>query len=153
MTLSSEHRRAVMGLSALLALFVLLVVSQGGEQDDTQGYELRAIFNDVTGVQRGTIVRLAGIPIGHVTHMTLMPNGKAQLVMRVTDDIEIPSDSAIAVQKDGLFGGTVLVVEVGGAMTMLAPQTRFSYSEDALTLDDLLDAVIQQGEQNRKKKG
>lgn len=141
---AKRQKESLVGAVALSLLLLLLVMSQGGTSHG-DGYELEALFGDVTGVHEGTEVRLAGVAVGDVRSMALLENGRVVLRVAIDDDVAIPRDSAIAVQKDGLFGSTVLVIEVGGDDNFLPAGGKFLYSESALTLDDVLDAVIAQG--------
>lgn len=142
-------RDAWLGFVTLMAILFLLSYSQR-PRASMEGIELRASFEDVTGIRAGSEVRLGGVVVGAVQSLSMNKDGRAQVVMRVRDDIPIPRDSSVAVQKDGLFGATLLVIEAGGELDVLRDGAQFQYSESALTLDELLDAVIAQGEQRLK---
>ena len=80
-------------------------------------FEIEATFGKVTGVQVGTRVRLAGLQAGEVLEITVpsRPSAKFRVRMRIRDDLRplIRSDSAVAIQTDGLVGAAFIQVSTG----------------------------------------
>ncbi|VDS10295.1 putative phospholipid ABC transporter-binding protein MlaD [Paracoccus haematequi] len=140
MTSGADHR------AELLAGAVVLAVAAGflgwgfgkGFARET-GYEVRASFPDVDGVAVGTEVRLAGVPVGRVTGVTLNPDTyMADARLSLPAGIVLPSDSAALIQSDGLLGGAYIQIQPGGSPDNLAPGDEIEDVQGAVSLLQLM---------------
>lgn len=140
MTSGADHR------AELLAGAVVLAVAAGflgwgfgkGFARET-GYEVRASFPDVDGVAVGTEVRLAGVPVGRVTGVTLNPDTyMADARLSLPAGIALPSDSAALIQSDGLLGGAYIQIQPGGSPDNLAPGDEIEDVQGAVSLLQLM---------------
>lgn len=140
MTSGADHR------AELLAGAVVLAVAAGflgwgfgkGFARET-GYEVRASFPDVDGVAVGTEVRLAGVPVGRVTNVTLNPDTyMADARLSLPAGIVLPNDSAALIQSDGLLGGAYIQIQPGGSPDNLAPGDEIEDVQGAVSLLQLM---------------
>lgn len=140
MTSGADHR------AELLAGAVVLAVAAGflswgfgkGFARET-GYEVRASFPDVDGVAVGTEVRLAGVPVGRVTGVTLNPDTyMADARLSLPASIVLPSDSAALIQSDGLLGGAYIQIQPGGSPDNLVPGDEIEDVQGAVSLLQLM---------------
>ena len=106
---------------------------------------LNANFNKVDGLIKGSDVRLSGVKIGVVNKMYLN-NNKPQIQISIRNEINIPSDSSISIQTDGLFGKKYLSIEPGGMDEYLRNDDNLSFTEDSILIQDLLNKIIEIGE-------
>ena len=103
------------------------------------GYELRAAFPNVDGIEVGTDVRVAGVKVGRVSAVTLNPQTYfAEAQLRIPDTIRLPSDSAALIQSDGLLGGSYIELQPGGAPDDLAPGDEIEDVQGAVSLISLM---------------
>ncbi len=82
--LPTEGRGPVIGAAALLAaiaLIVLVVVLTGGS-----GYSVKADFVTASQVVKGNAVKVAGTPVGSVGDISLTPDGKARITLKIDAD-------------------------------------------------------------------
>ena len=87
-----------------------------------ESYEVGARFSSVSGINRGTDVRLAGVKIGSVRSIALdKERYEALVVMSVATGVELPDDTTARVQSDGLLGGAYIGLEPGGGFDIIAP--------------------------------
>jgi phospholipid/cholesterol/gamma-HCH transport system substrate-binding protein len=135
--------------SAALRLAIFALVSGAltwwiaGEitgRDPANSYELVASFDDVAGLYSGDDVRLAGIPIGRVSDIEVV-DGTAVVRFVVGDDIEVPSDSTVAVRWRNLIGQRFLSVEPGSDTTMLGDGDTVSESDDVVDLGRVVNQL------------
>lgn len=116
--MSHSATEVVMGggvLAAALAFGLYAVQSTGLTLGDA-GYDLRASFRSLEGVNVGTDVRLAGVKVGTVTDIALNTETyRADTVVAINDGIEIPDDSAIIIASEGLLGGNYVEISPGGS--------------------------------------
>ncbi len=120
--------------------------------ESTQGYELKARYNQVDGVSIGTNVLLAGVPVGKVTRLEFdAEEFQAILTFTIRDEIRLPQDTAALIASDGMLGGKHIKLDVGGAEAMLAPGAYFDYVQDSVIVEALLEKVILWAEERRAK--
>ena len=113
--------------------------------EDRNVMNLNGNFNKVDGLVQGTEVRLSGVRIGIVNNMLLNKN-KPQIEISIRNKINIPTDSSISIQTDGLFGKKYLSIEPGGMDEYLKTGDDLSFTEDSILIQDLLNKIIEIGE-------
>lgn len=80
------------------------------------GYELKAQFRSVEGLQQGSQVQVAGIKVGRVKEITFDPEtGKALVTMDIRKDYEnsITEGSRVMLKTKGLLGERYIVIAPG----------------------------------------
>jgi phospholipid/cholesterol/gamma-HCH transport system substrate-binding protein len=81
-----------------------------------EGYPLSASFRSIEGVNTGTEVRLAGVPIGSVSKIVLNTETyRADVVLEIESAVQIPDDSAAIIASEGLLGGNFVEISPGGS--------------------------------------
>lgn len=150
-----ELKNFVIGL-CVVCVFSLSVVLfklqrnvwKGAEDSD---YFIYATFNRTDGLVVGDKVRMAGLDVGRVVNSVLDGNYRATLTLQIKSHIQIPEDSSAAIVSSGIMGNKYIEIEPGGAEEFIAPEGEFSYTQDAMILDELIDRVISLGKAKRKK--
>ena len=88
---------------AILGYFVLKIedidISRG---KGTQ--KVKAVFDNVAGLDAKSPVRVAGVRKGKVASIRLLPNGKAEVTLEIDDDVPLHSDASAHVANLGLLG-------------------------------------------------
>ena len=103
------------------------------------GYELRAAFPNVDGIEPGTDVRVAGVKVGRVVAVDLNPQTYfAEARLQIPDAIRLPTDSAALIQSDGLLGGAYIELQPGGAPDDLQPGDEIEDVQGAVSLISLM---------------
>lgn len=80
-------------------------------------YDLAASFEDATGLRAGDPVRLSGVPVGQVSSVRL-ESGHAVVDFAVDSDVDIPTDSRVAVRARNLIGQRELLLTPGSSPSM-----------------------------------
>lgn len=107
--------------------------SSGGQ------FTLQASFRSADGVAVGTDVRLAGVKVGAVTAMDLNPvTYRAETTLAIADGVEIPDDSAISIESEGLLGGNFVNISPGGSEFYFASGDEVEDTQSAVSLITLL---------------
>ena len=156
-TYSKEESRSLkIGIAVALVLvvccaFSYLTKAKVEHTDDGIYYPLKARFGRTDGLMLGDSVRLAGITVGRVIDAHLDEHFNAVLTLDIKDGIQIPTDSSAAIVSSGLMGGKYIEIEPGGDEEYLQPQDEFSYTQDAMVLEELVDRIIGIGKANRSK--
>ena len=122
-----------LGTFALLAVFAQLRF-QGGKT-------YRAEFTNVTGLEKGNFVRIAGVEVGKVDNIWIRDNTIAVVEFSADDSVVLTKGSRAAIRYENLIGGRYLALGEGaGSVEKLNPgQTiPLSRTEPALDLDALI---------------
>ena len=124
---------------AAIGFFAYAASSASGLSGDAGSYELSASFRSAEGIAVGTEVRLAGVRVGTVTGMELNPETfRAETTFSVSDDLELPDDSAVAIASEGLLGGTFVEIIPGGSPFVLGPGEAILDTQSSVSLITLL---------------
>ncbi len=95
-----------------LAFTVALGVKLANSRLFADTYDMRAEFEDATGVMKGDAVKIAGVDVGRVTG-TEIQDGKAILSFNVDKGIELPTDSEVAIRWRNVLGQRFLYLYPG----------------------------------------
>ncbi len=80
-----------------IALIVVLVFALQGWWTTGRGYEINILFPNASGLQPGAPVRLAGVEVGRVLDISLTPDVKAKVTVRLRKDVAIYSNYSIKI--------------------------------------------------------
>jgi len=108
----------LIGFAVIIAAVVFFFFAMANGQEGTTGtdtYDVTARFNNVTGVSRGSDVRLAGVKVGVVKAIEAdFERAEAVLRLSVDSALELPDDTDARILTEGLLGGTFIALEPGG---------------------------------------
>lgn len=117
--------------------------------DNGNYYTLDARFGRTDGLLVGDAVRMAGVNIGKVVDARLDEHFNAIMTLDIKEGILIPDDSSASIVSSGILGSKYIEIEPGGSMDNLQPGGEFSYTQDAMVIEELLDRIISIGKANR----
>jgi phospholipid/cholesterol/gamma-HCH transport system substrate-binding protein len=105
------------GIIAVFALVMagLLIFAVGGSGGFFwQNYPLKVQFSNVAGLKSGTPVRVAGVEVGSVTNVELVPNG-AEVWFNIIDDMKplVTDRSTAKIGSISLLGEGAVDIEAG----------------------------------------
>jgi phospholipid/cholesterol/gamma-HCH transport system substrate-binding protein len=122
-----------------LALFALLAVFAQLRFDGAQIY--RAEFTNVTGLQAGNFVRIAGVEVGKVKDIQLRDDTTAVVELAVDNSVVLTQGTRAEIRWENLIGGRFLALEDGpGSAHRLNPGDVIPLTRTSPALD--LDALI-----------
>ncbi len=146
-------------VGALVLLFAAGFVYLGfatSSVESVAGYHIEAEFDDVSGVQPGTEVRLAGVKVGTVLRKSLAEDGRLAVLRLIVDDrYPLPADSKVRILPDGLLGGSYVSLEPGGALEDMenGAYVTFDRTQGAVNVVDLLARFVVQAAQASPEAG
>jgi phospholipid/cholesterol/gamma-HCH transport system substrate-binding protein len=100
-------------------------------------YRLRARFASVGDLKVGDPVKLAGVTVGEVTHITLA-DFAARVELAVSDGVKLPTDTIASIKTAGLLGDAYVSISPGAAQKDLPPGGQISRTEPAISIMDLI---------------
>jgi phospholipid/cholesterol/gamma-HCH transport system substrate-binding protein len=134
-------------VAVCLAFTVYLAFTIGNIQIDDlnptapDDLELRASFDDVTGLLINDPVKIAGVTVGKVTGIRV-ESGQALVSFRVDDDhAAIPSDTRASVRWRNLIGQRFLYLDPGDASTLIEPGDTITDTDSVADLGALFNSL------------
>jgi phospholipid/cholesterol/gamma-HCH transport system substrate-binding protein len=100
-----------------------------------------ARFSSVTGLQAGTDVEIAGVPVGKVDSISIREY-QAVVGMRIRKGIRLPDDTIASVKTRGLIGDVYISLSPGASDKMIPPGGRIRETESAVDLQGLIGQFI-----------
>jgi phospholipid/cholesterol/gamma-HCH transport system substrate-binding protein len=124
---------AALGVFALFSIFAQLRFEDG----TTYGAE----FSNISGLQAGQFVRIAGVEVGKVTDIAIKPNNDVLVHFTADDSVILTKASRAVIRYDDLIGGRYLALEEGpGSTDKLRPGGTIPLANTSPALN--LDALI-----------
>jgi phospholipid/cholesterol/gamma-HCH transport system substrate-binding protein len=90
-----------------LALGGTIWIARGGL---AKGYTMHARFPWGAGLKQGQPVLLAGVQVGFVEKVELIPDGTLDVTLQVQDQYRIPSGTTASVEPNGIFGDMLIAL-------------------------------------------
>lgn len=106
------------GVFVMVSLVILgYLVIKAGSLNLKPGYTVRFIFSSVSGIDSGTTIRLAGVPVGEVKNIQVVRSPEGQTQVEVTAWISqgalIEDDAEIRINSIGLLGEKYIEITPG----------------------------------------
>lgn len=118
---STKNTRAIIiGIFVFLAvaIFVVCVLTLGGQKKSfVKAVTVKAMFDDVNGLQKGNNVWFSGVKVGNVKTIDFTPDAHVQVLMNVEEQVTrfIRRDAFAKISTDGLIGNKIIVIYGGTA--------------------------------------
>lgn len=122
-----ENKRSVIvGIFVFLGIAILVagVLTLGGQQKKfVKSIQLKAVFDDIGGLQAGNNVWFSGVKIGTVRKINFYGDSQVEIEMNVEKEVVdfIRKDSKATISSDGLIGNKIIVI-YGGTTSAPAVQ-------------------------------
>jgi phospholipid/cholesterol/gamma-HCH transport system substrate-binding protein len=146
---STKNRRAVIvGIVVALGLAILAVgiFTLGGQKKTfSSTFLLKAVFDDVNGLQRGNNILFSGVKVGTIRSVKFDPSAKVVVSMNVDEDVQrfIHRDALVKVSTDGLIGNKIVVIYGGTPAALQVASGDTLRVETVAGTEGLLDTLAQ----------
>ena len=129
----------VLGVAILFLAFSYSSANIGG----TDGYEVKARFSGIGGLNVGDKVVISGVKVGQVSRIKLDEKTYlADVFLDIDDDVELPEDTAAFISSESLLGGLYMQLEPGAAEDMIEDGGVIEYTQAPQNLEQLLGQFI-----------
>ena len=136
MKLSTEAKVGSVSVIALL-LLAYMIVHLGSFNFGEKGYQVQAVFGQVNGLKPGNILRYAGVDVGQVKSVEVLPEG-VRVTFLIQPGVKIPEGSTFRVGSDGLVGEKhINITPPSQSRGFLGPNAVVR-GEDVVGLDELI---------------
>ncbi|MGY4711497.1 MCE family protein [Mycolicibacterium sp. CBM1] len=122
-----------------LGTFALVAIFGQFRFEDQQTY--KAEFVSVSGLQGGNFVRVAGVEVGKVRHITITPRGTAMVEFSADKSVLLTEGTRALVRFEDVYGGRYVALEEGAGDTKRLPPGAtipLQRTEPALDFDALI---------------
>ncbi|MDQ3212379.1 MAG: MlaD family protein [Acidobacteriota bacterium] len=127
----------------LFAVGLFIIGSRRMLFEDT--FHASAEFANLSGLQNGAIVRVAGMDAGEVDEIRVpgSPSGRFSVRMRLREELHtlIRVDSVASIQTDGLVGNKYVQVDAGTDQAAIVPPDGTMKSTEPLDLAEMLNRM------------
>jgi virulence factor Mce-like protein len=99
-------RLIAIGVAAVAALAVLVVLGTGAGDDHKGEYKVRAIFSNAFTVIPGEDVKISGVKVGSISALDVTPDNKAAVVLDITEPgfKDFRKDATCTIRPQSLIG-------------------------------------------------
>ena len=134
----------LMGLVVLLAAgFFLIFAYQHSQYSQVEGYYLKARFERVDGIEKGSPVKLSGVKIGAVVDVTIDEGDYlAMVTLNIKDGVKLPKDTSAEVVSNGLIGDKYIALVPGGDEEFLKDNSEILYTQASVSLEAMIGQLI-----------
>ncbi|WP_296702216.1 MlaD family protein [Algoriphagus sp.] len=151
--MKGENKRNVLvGIFVFIGIAILVagILTLGGQQKKfVKAIHLRAVFDDIGGLQSGNNVWFSGVKIGTVRKINFYGDSQVEIEMNVEEEVVefIRKDSKATISSDGLIGNKIIVIY--GGTTMAPPVVDGDRLESVMPLDtDQMMETLQVNNEN-----
>ncbi|MDR1870342.1 MAG: MCE family protein [Deltaproteobacteria bacterium] len=105
-------------------------------------YEIKAVFDEASGLKQGVGVEVAGINVGRVANISLYEADRALVILAIRNDVRLPADSRAVIRTQGVLGDKFIEIfpgTQGGAV--LASGSSIEETVSAVDLSELLEKL------------
>jgi phospholipid/cholesterol/gamma-HCH transport system substrate-binding protein len=148
-----ENKRSVIvGVFVFIGLAILVVgiLTLGGQQKKfVKAIHLKAVFDDIGGLQTGNNIWFSGVKIGTVRKINFYGDSQVEIEMNVEEAVVdfIRKDSKATISSDGLIGNKIIVIY--GGTTLAPPVVDGDRLESVMPLDtDKMMETLQVNNEN-----
>lgn len=106
-------------------------------------FEVKANFQNVSGLQVGNTVRFSGINVGTVDKITIINDSTVQVKMLVKNDVQkfIKEDSEAAIGSEGIIGDKLIVLSRGGSSQKTIKEGQLIASSEPVETDAIMESL------------
>ncbi len=120
---------------------------------DISGFAIIANFDDASGIETGSDVKISGVKIGSVENYSLNEkNYKATIKMQINDEIKLPIDSSAKIASSGLLGEKYIEISPGSDQEFLKENDEIAFTQSSVNFEELLGKFIFNGEKKNENK-
>lgn len=137
---------AITGMVICLAVILLLgygFLQINDRQNETSSYRLSASFYNGGGIQPGNAIHVAGVQVGIVENVSLLPElAQARVDMLINADYSFPEDSEVHVESAGLFSGQIMIITPGDSERHMVDQEKFVNVVNSQSLEAQIGGAV-----------
>ena len=142
--MKSNTFEAIVGAFVIILSLVFLFYGFSTMKlQNSDNYNISALFNRIDGIKIGSDIRMSGIKIGTVANQELDNSSfEAKVLMSIDSKILIPDHSSAKITSDGLLGGNYISIEPGGSDIYLLNNEEIFFTQGSVDLIGLVGEAL-----------
>jgi phospholipid/cholesterol/gamma-HCH transport system substrate-binding protein len=134
----------IVGIFVLLGLACLayLAINLGKLEIYGEGYQVFAIFDNISGLKTGAAVEVGGVSVGQVTSIDLTPMYQARVGMKLRYDLKVHEDAIASIRTKGIIGDKFIKLSPGSSEKVIQAGGKIVNTESGIDLEELLGSYI-----------
>jgi phospholipid/cholesterol/gamma-HCH transport system substrate-binding protein len=134
----------IVGIFVLLGLACLayLAINLGKMEIYGQGYQIYAIFDNVSGLKTGGTVEVAGVEVGQVNSIQLTPLYQARVGLILKYGLKVHDDAIASVRTKGIIGDKFIKLSPGSSEKLIPVGGKIFNTESGIDLEELIGSYI-----------
>ena len=136
MKLSTEAKVGSVSAIAFI-LLAYMIIHLGNFNFGEKGYQVKAVFGQVNGVKQGNVLRYAGVDVGQVKSVEVLPEGVI-ITFTIRPGVKIPEGSTFRIGSDGLVGEKHINISPPSQSSGFLEPNSVVRGEDIVGLDQLI---------------
>lgn len=136
MNISTEAKVGSVSIIAFI-LLAYMIIHLGNLTFGDKGYPVQAVFGQVNGLKEGNVVRYAGVDVGQVRGVEVLPEG-IKVTMMMNSGTKIPEGSKIFIGADGLMGEKYINIIPPAFSSGFLPPNAIVKGEEIQGIDQLI---------------
>lgn len=140
----NKNKRAVsVGIFIFIGLliFIAAVLTLGGQKKTfSNAITLRAVFNDVSGLQAGNNIWFSGVKVGTVKKIGFTPSSNVEVWLDVDEKHQpyIRKNAKAKVGTEGMIGNKIIVIFGGNESAAPVQENDVLQVEEAISMDEMM---------------
>jgi phospholipid/cholesterol/gamma-HCH transport system substrate-binding protein len=133
-------------------VFMLFSYDKADVGKGAGGYEITANFSGIGGLAPGDDVQISGVKIGTVSKVDLDKDTYlARVHLSISDEYELPIDTAALISSESLLGGKYLELQPGADEELMGDGGTIQFTQAPQNLEQLLGQFIFSMQSDEKK--
>ena len=140
-TFTVEFFVGVFAIVGVLAAGYLSVGLAGFNIGPANDYEIAAEFDNISGLEVGASVEIAGVPIGEVVRIEL-EDPMARVIMRINNNVKIKDDDIVSIRTKGIIGDRFVKVSRGGSEIYIKEGGTITETQSVIDIEDIIGKFV-----------
>jgi phospholipid/cholesterol/gamma-HCH transport system substrate-binding protein len=125
-----------------IACLIYLAIHLGEAELFSRGYKVTADFDNISGLKVGASVEVAGVDVGRVEKISITPDDRARLVLKLEPNLVLKSDTIASIRTKGIIGDKFVKLSMGSSEKTIPPGGKIHDTESAVELEELIAKFI-----------
>lgn len=140
----TNYFEIIVGTFVLVCAAIFLYNSmKSAKIKTTGGYSLVAKFDNASGIEAGSDVKISGIKVGTIEDNFLDDKTyRAIIKFEINKDIKLPIDSSAKIVSSGLLGEKYLEISIGSEEEFLNQGEEINFTQSSVNFEDLLSKFM-----------
>lgn len=125
-----------------MACLAYLAINLGKMEIYGEGYQIYAIFDNVSGLKTGASVEIAGVDVGQVNSIQLTPMYQSRVGLKLRQGVKVYDDAIASVRTKGIIGDKFVKLSPGSSEKIIPVGGKIINTESGIDLEELIGSYI-----------